>query len=140
VRDTLLHRAGFANPLPLRWTHPLEAHDRFDEPAFVRGIVDCLPPPRPQRRRSAYSNLGYMMLGLVLGLHGGLSPKVRAQLTEGSVRGEPWLAHAGGGLGYYAELRLYPRQGAVSALLTNRPGFRDSHQLDHIDQPWIGMT
>jgi len=42
VRDTLLHRAGFRNPNPLRWIHPAEQHHRFDEAGFVRAQTDAL--------------------------------------------------------------------------------------------------
>jgi D-alanyl-D-alanine carboxypeptidase len=254
VRETLLHRAGFPNPYPLRWFHDHELHASFDEPGFVR---ERLEQRQPARRRSgaraAYSNIGYLALGraiervsgltytgfveqavlaplalrpvealgfaiadparharghlrrlsilnLLLGLlverrqivdgsrggwvrlrlhhvHGsaygglmanarglaafgqavlgqraGLSAGVRDQLLRvapgpgprrslawfaGSLASQAWLAHAGGGIGYYGELRLYPALGAVSVLLLNRPGLRDAQLLDGIDRPWI---
>lgn len=49
-----------------------------------------------------------------------------------------WFAHAGGGPGYYGELRLYPELGAVSCLLTNGCGLSDARCLDQIDSAWLG--
>lgn len=250
VRETLRHRAGFANPLPLRWVHRADEDAGYDEAAFVdERLADAAA-----RGRSGpgYSNIGYLALGraveratglgfrqalqahlidalqpgpdehlgfrpaasqawspghlrrrgllnLVLGgvlprrdivagtsgpwvrLHrhhvngsayGGLIGNARglarfgmALLGQGAVLGEPlrrlicsfgtgpddthnlawftgrlanqrWLGHAGGGLGAYGELRLYPALGTVSVLLTNRPGWRDEHALDGFDALW----
>ena len=254
VREALLHRAGFPNPLPLRWVHAASEDAAFDEEAFVEARLQALRGRRARRGRFAYSNLGYLavgravaragatalraavqrdvlsawcrprvagwastampaprtaccaaavcsrsVLGLLvekrrviegpagpwwqLGLHqvdgsayGGLignarglvgfgqavlgqRPGLRASVREalgatvpgpgpartlawfeGRLRGQRWLAHAGGGLGGYGELRLYPDLGAVSVLLTNRPGLRDRRWLDTIDVAWLGGT
>jgi D-alanyl-D-alanine carboxypeptidase len=244
VRDTLLHRAGFRNPLPLRWIHRAEVHASFDEAGFVGAQVAAL---RGSRRRSGsgYSNVGYLLLGLAierawngpftlavqslvieplhrgtdehlafaiehaelhahghlrrhglmdlmlgffidrsmivqgvadgwvrLHLHhvngsayGGLMANARglarfgqavignSRLLDivpgtrparslgwfsGNLGNRRWFAHAGGGLGYYGELRLYPELGAVSCLLTNGYGLSDAHCLDYIDAVWLG--
>lgn len=256
VQDTLLHRAGFRNPNPLRWIHLAEEHAGFDEAAFVRERVELLRGTRPGWRRSRYSNLGYLLLGLaierasanrftsslgrlvfdalslesddflrfeivdpsrhanghfrrdslvnfivgllvdrrallyceahgwvqlrphqvngsayggllanarglvrfgqaVLGTSPGLSASVRQRLLEivpgpgpvrtlgffaGGVGRRRWLAHAGGGLGAYCELRLYPDLQAVSALLTNGPGLADVHALDGLDATWLDVA
>jgi CubicO group peptidase (beta-lactamase class C family) len=66
VQDTLLHRAGFQNPNPLRWIHLAEEHAGFDEAAFVRERVSALRGTHPGWRRSGYSNLGYLLLGLAI--------------------------------------------------------------------------
>jgi CubicO group peptidase (beta-lactamase class C family) len=253
VRDTLLHRAGFRNPNPLRWIHTAEEHERFDEAEFVRVQVDAMRGSRRRLARSGYSNVGYLLLGraierawngsfveavqalvidplqgrdderlsfaidspdshargqvrrfglldLTLGLlvdrsaiiqgsdnhwvhlrlhhvngsaYGGLianarglarfgravlgsvpgvTPAVRQQLLavvpgpgplrslgwfSGYVRRHPWFAHAGGGLGAYSELRVYPEAGAVSVLMTNGPGFADARCLDGLDALWL---
>lgn len=251
VRETLLHRGGFANPMPLRWTHRAEDDAGFDEPAFVRHrLADASARGRVGPR---YSNVGYLALGraveratgmgfrealhrhlidaltlgagehlgyvpadgaawsaghlrrhgllnLVLGglverhevvdgpagrwicLHrhhvdgsayGGLIGNARglarfgmAALGQGGPLGEAlrervcepqpgpfegrtlawfrgrlekrlWLGHAGGGLGAYGEMRLYPDRAAVSVLLTNRPGLRDARALDRLDAVWL---
>jgi D-alanyl-D-alanine carboxypeptidase len=254
VRDTLLHRAGFRNPNPLRWIHPAEQHERFDEAGFVRTQTDALRGSRRRLARSGYSNVGYLLLGraierawngsfvkavgalvidplkardderlsfvidlpdrharghlrrfglldvmlclliersaitqggdsrwvrlrlhhvngsaygglmtnarglarfgqAVLGSVPGLAPAVRQQLLavvpgpgplrslgwfSGRVGRHPWFAHAGGGLGAYSELRVYPEAGAVSVLMTNGPGFSDARRLDELDALWLG--
>lgn len=253
VRETLLHRAGFRNPNPLRWVHSAEQHAAFDERAFVRARVAALRGSRRRLRASGYSNLGYLLLGLaieratalpfvpalralvleplcpgplerlgfeiadpaqhapghlrrrgvldlmlgllvdrpaivqavvdgwvrlrlhqvdgsayggllanarglarfgeaVIGRAPGLAPGVRQRLLEiepgpgprrslgwfaGELRARRWFAHAGGGLGGYGELRLYPDARAVSVLLSNGPGLADAHCLDRIDTVWL---
>lgn len=253
VRDTLLHRAGFRNPNPLRWIHPAAKHDSFDETAFVREQVAGVRGSRRRRASSGYSNIGYLLLGLVIErawcgpfpravqslvfepLHLGIDEKLgftiehpelharghlrryclldlmlglfinRSEVVQGSADGWVrlllhqvngsaygglianarglarfgqavidagagrlsylgqqllhivpgagpsrslalfsgglgrcgWLAHAGGGLGYYGEFRLYPYLGTVSCLLTNGYGFSDTRSLDHIDAAWL---
>jgi len=252
VRDTLLHRAGFRNPNPLRWFHPAEQHQSFDEAGFVRAQIDALRGSKRRRARSGYSNVGYLLLGraierawsgsftgavrslvidplqvgddeqlsfaiarpdrharghlrrygllnLMLGLlvdrsaiveggdrhwvrlrlhhvdgsaYGGLManarglarfgqavlgslpglvPAVRQQLLTvvpgpgpqrslgwfcGRTGRHQWFAHAGGGLGAYCELRVYPECAAVSVLMTNGPGLSDAHCLDELDSWW----
>jgi D-alanyl-D-alanine carboxypeptidase len=253
LRETLLHRAGFPNPNPLKWVHPADAHAGFDEDAFVRERMRALQGARRGWARSGYSNLGYLVLGLavarawggpfvqavralaldplrlqpgeqldfvipqipqharghlrrhgwldwMLGLlvdrasivqHAGerwvtlrhhhvdgsafgglmanarglarfgqaildtgdaMAPEVRRSMLQavpgpgpsrslalpcGTLAGHRWLAHAGGGLGAYGELRIYPDLGIVSAILTNGPGFTDARCLDAIDIAWI---
>lgn len=51
----------------------------------------------------------------------------------GVLDGEPYFDHAGGGGGYYAELRIYPRLRRGSVLLFNRTGVRNVHFLDRVD-------
>ncbi len=51
----------------------------------------------------------------------------------GTLHGERYVAHAGGGGGYYAEIRLYPDLGRGSALLFNRTGVADERALDRFD-------
>ena len=43
----------------------------------------------------------------------------------GRLGDEPWYAHAGGGAGYYCELRVYPRLARASVVMSNRTGIRD---------------
>ena len=253
VRDTLLHRAGFRNPNPLRWIHAAAAHPAFQEAAFVAGQVATLRGTQRRRSSSGYSNVGYLLLGLTienvcqrpfvralddlviqpLGLrtdqrlafaiaqpdlhaHGhlrrygllhcllalfadrativqgvegrwvrlqlhqvngsaygglianargiarfgqavlagraGIPPKVCDRLLDpvpgpgparsvgwfsGKLRSLRWFAHAGGGLGYYGELRLYPDLRTVSCVLTNGPGLANALCLDDIDVAWL---
>lgn len=256
VRQLLTHSAGIPNPIPLRWTHPVEAHGTFDRDAFFRGVYAEHPRTRGgPNEKFAYSNLGYELLGELIeavsgrsyeeyvtenvlerlaipatdlgfvqdpevqaaGYHkrtsltypilgflldresalagredgwqrfrpfymngaayGGLvgtadgfarylqalldpggallSPRSRDQLfTEnvlsggsrsgmthswfvGQLGGTRFYDHAGGGGGYYAEIRLYPELGRGSVLLANRTGLRNERLLDRIDRHLI---
>ncbi|HSC64619.1 MAG TPA: serine hydrolase domain-containing protein [Caldimonas sp.] len=254
VRDTLLHRAGFPNPLPLRWVHDAAEDAAFDEHAFVAQRLQALRGRTVRRGRAAYSNLGYLALGRAVeratgqpfrhavqgclldklprldgsalgfgigdpGRHArGLLPRcsalalvlrwlVDARLVdgpagpwrqirphcvngsaygglvgnarglaafghamlglggacgiarepllatapgpgpartlawfEGRLQGRRWLAHAGGGLGGYGELRLYPELEVVSVLVSNAPGLRDHRWLDLLDAPGLAAA
>jgi D-alanyl-D-alanine carboxypeptidase len=51
----------------------------------------------------------------------------------GSLKGNRYLAHAGGGGGYYAELRIYPDLGIGSVIMYNRSGMTDERILDKAD-------
>lgn len=55
----------------------------------------------------------------------------------GSLKGNRYLAHAGGGGGYYVELRLYPDLGVGSVIMYNRSGMRDERMLDRADQFFV---
>lgn len=55
----------------------------------------------------------------------------------GKLKGHEYLAHAGGGGGYYCELRIYPRLGVGSVILYNRSGMRDERILDRADAFFI---
>ena len=51
----------------------------------------------------------------------------------GKLNGEQYVCHAGGGGGYYCEIRIYPHLRIASALTCNRSGFSDRRLLDKID-------
>ncbi len=55
----------------------------------------------------------------------------------GSLKGHRYLAHAGGGGGYYNELRIYPDLGAGSLIMYNRSGMTDKRILDRIDSFFV---
>lgn len=55
----------------------------------------------------------------------------------GSLNGHHYRSHAGGGGGYYAELRVYPALGRGSVALFNRTGVRDERLLDQLDAAWL---
>ncbi len=55
----------------------------------------------------------------------------------GSLKGNRYLAHAGGGGGYYVELRLYPELGVGSVIMYNRSGMTDERILDKADAFFI---
>lgn len=52
----------------------------------------------------------------------------------GSLDGVPYFTHAGGGGGYYCEIRLYPGSKRASVFMCNRAGIKDERLLDKIDR------
>jgi D-alanyl-D-alanine carboxypeptidase len=56
----------------------------------------------------------------------------------GTLKGNRYYAHAGGGGGYYVELRIYPDLGAGSVILYNRSGMTDERILDRADSFFVG--
>jgi CubicO group peptidase (beta-lactamase class C family) len=55
----------------------------------------------------------------------------------GQLNGHPYFAHAGGGGGYYCEIRLYPGLKLGSVVFFNRTGMRDERFLDKLDITYI---
>ncbi len=51
----------------------------------------------------------------------------------GTLKGHKYFAHAGGGGGYYVELRIYPELGMGSVIMFNRSGMTDKRILDKTD-------
>jgi CubicO group peptidase (beta-lactamase class C family) len=249
VRQTLAHRGGWPNPLPLAWVHLHDEDAGFDAGAWLRQVLRRhTGHPGPPGTHWRYSNLGYLLLGELaarasgmpyeqlvrrqiigrlalrpwehlsfdvpdvarharghvrrfgllnpllgvfldrgryvaghrgrwLQLHpfhlngaayGGLvanasglarylaalraptpllDERLRTVLLgpppyspalgwfEGRLGGQRYLAHAGGGLGYYAEIRLYPDSGQGRVLLFNASGLRDRRLIDRLDGP-----
>lgn len=256
IRNLLTHSGGIPNPIPLRWTHHVAAHETFRRDDFFREVYAANPRVNSApNERFAYSNLGYELLGEViervsgmryeeyvsenilarigvpaeelgfdpdlsvhaggyhrrlsltypllgflldretalLGREGGwqrfrpyymngaaygglsgtadgfaryvqalldpgsglLNTKSRALLFAenmlrdgkpsgmalswfvGDLDGDRYFDHAGGGGGYYAELRIYPALGRGSVLLMNRTGLKNEHILDRVDRHLI---
>jgi D-alanyl-D-alanine carboxypeptidase len=52
---------------------------------------------------------------------------------RGEVEGHVYFQHAGGGGGYYAEIRVYPGLGRASVLMMNRSAMKDDRLLDRLD-------
>jgi CubicO group peptidase (beta-lactamase class C family) len=52
----------------------------------------------------------------------------------GKLNGVKYYSHAGGGGGYYCEIRLYPDLGTGSVIIFNRTGISDERYLDKIDK------
>jgi D-alanyl-D-alanine carboxypeptidase len=52
---------------------------------------------------------------------------------QGAIDGFPYLYHAGGGGGYYCEIRVYPQANLASAIFFNRTGVSRENILDQID-------
>lgn len=55
----------------------------------------------------------------------------------GRLKGQTYFCHAGGGGGYYCEIRVYPVLHLSSALMTNRSGFSDERLLDRLDERFL---
>lgn len=54
----------------------------------------------------------------------------------GTLNGQVYHTHAGGGGGFYCEIRVYPALQLASVLMTNRSGFSDERLLDKLDDVW----
>jgi hypothetical protein len=53
---------------------------------------------------------------------------------SGQLNGNKYFAHAGGGGGYYCEIRLYPDSGIGRVIFFNRTGMSDERILDKTDR------
>lgn len=53
---------------------------------------------------------------------------------SGQLNGKKYFAHAGGGGGYYVEIRIYPDIGIGSIVFFNRTGMSDERFLDRVDK------
>ena len=53
---------------------------------------------------------------------------------SGQLNGKQYFAHAGGGGGYYCEIRIYPDLGIGSVIMFNRTGMSDERYLDKLDK------
>ena len=56
---------------------------------------------------------------------------------KGQLNGTNYFAHAGGGGGYYCEIRIYPDLGIGSLIFFNRTGMSDQRFLDRIDKIYL---
>jgi len=55
----------------------------------------------------------------------------------GELNGQKYFAHAGGGGGYYCEIRIYPDLKLGSVVFFNRSGLSDERYLDKLDKTYI---
>jgi D-alanyl-D-alanine carboxypeptidase len=53
---------------------------------------------------------------------------------SGQLNGQQYFAHAGGGGGYYCEIRIYPNLKMGSVIMFNRTGMSDERFLDKLDR------
>jgi len=58
---------------------------------------------------------------------------------RGFLKGHPYVTHAGGGGGYYSELRIYPELEVGSAIIFNRSGFVDERILNKVDGNFLSQ-
>jgi D-alanyl-D-alanine carboxypeptidase len=70
-------------------------------------------------------------------LDGGKSSGVSLSWFRGELDHDVYYAHAGGGGGYYAEVRIYPELQRGSVILFNRTGMSDERFLDRVDRHLI---
>ena len=56
---------------------------------------------------------------------------------KGKLNGKEYFAHAGGGGGYYCEIRIYPEIGFGSVIMFNRTGMSDERFLDNVDYLFV---
>ncbi len=56
---------------------------------------------------------------------------------KGQLCGSEYYCHAGGGGGYYCEIRIYPKKGLGSVIMFNRTGMSDERFLDKLDKYYI---
>ncbi|GAB4219312.1 MAG: hypothetical protein Kow00102_02150 [Spirochaetota bacterium] len=59
---------------------------------------------------------------------------------KGNLKGKKYFCHAGGGGGYYCEIRFYPNEGIGSVIFLNRTGMSDERILDQIDDHYFKHT
>jgi len=52
---------------------------------------------------------------------------------KGKLNEQTYFSHAGGGGGYYCEIRIYPELGIGSVIMFNRTGMSDERYLDKLD-------
>lgn len=91
----------------IRYLQALLARDDLLSPISRALLFTAAPSPGPAR------SLGWLM---------------------GRLDNELRFARAGGGAGYYSEVRVYPRIGRASAVMFNRTGIRDERILDRLDR------
>lgn len=56
----------------------------------------------------------------------------------GKLNDKVYLTHAGGGGGFYCEIRIYPEREVGSVIMFNRTGMRDERFLDKLDRYFLG--
>jgi len=67
TRHLLTHTAGIPNPMPLSWVHSAEEHDTFDYKAYFKVLFQKYNKIKSQpNQKFAYSNLGYVLLGMLI--------------------------------------------------------------------------
>ena len=56
---------------------------------------------------------------------------------RGKLLNQEYVTHAGGGGGYYCEVRIYPRKNIGSLIMYNRTGMNDRRVLDKLDKYFL---
>jgi len=67
ARHLLTHTAGIPNPMPLSWIHSADEHDSFDYKEYFKDKFQKYNKINKQpNEKFAYSNLGYVLLGMII--------------------------------------------------------------------------
>ena len=97
--------------------------------AFIRYIRELLTPDNNLITKDSWNNLftenftaGNKPTGMCL------------SWFKGQLKGNVYFTHAGGGGGYYCEIRIYPDLGLGSVIFFNRTGMTDERFLDKVDK------
>jgi CubicO group peptidase (beta-lactamase class C family) len=69
--------------------------------------------------------------------HSGKATGMCLSWFKGRLNGHLYFTHAGGGGGYYCEIRIYPESGKGSVVMFNRTGMSDARFLDRTDKYFI---
>ena len=72
VRQLLTHTAGLGNPLPLRWTHPVDAPPPDPRALLFRLLTRRRAFTRPAGQVARYSNVGYLAAGEIISAAAGM--------------------------------------------------------------------
>lgn len=67
TRHLLTHTSGIPNPMPLSWIHTEDEHGTFDYKEYFKEIFQKYNKIKKQpNEKFAYSNLGYVLLGMLI--------------------------------------------------------------------------
>lgn len=66
-------------------------------------------------------------------LNNGIHTGMCLSWFKGNLSGNDYYCHAGGGGGYYCEIRVYPSLGYGSVIMINKSGMKDVRILDRLD-------
>lgn len=67
IHQLLNHTGGLPNPMPLKWVHLYNEHDKFDSKQFFYKIIDDHDELKyAPGEKFSYSNIGYLLLGEII--------------------------------------------------------------------------
>ncbi len=67
IIQLMTHSAGIPNPIPLGWIHLIDEHDSFDYKSYFEPVFQKHQKVKSEpNEKFAYSNLGYVLLGILI--------------------------------------------------------------------------